>query len=406
MWRAVPPARPHHGDVARRASSPPSEAKPSVSPAPACTRKRSRGVRAIGRGVIRRTSNPAFGSAAQQLWMGRAAEADRLRAVLLEHPHDVDAAIGLGTALTRGNRTTEAIAVLEATRADAGENADFFRRPCSRAYRHEGRPREARDLFVQALPAGAGRPRHPRRAGGGPAHLRSLRGLRGVRGNDARGRRELARRNADPEPACERSAPPSTEWPGCGAAMAGRTPSSAAARGARGKGTVLSATALGGPATRACPSSRYRRTLTQHSGSWELGGGVRLAPFRHDGRDGTFRDRRLGYRHGRWRLDARYTYSPIVIRAVGEDGRRQLILLRGLRRQWRRVWITGSYAHESRELDVLTADRVGSSRRGHRVGRRPDSHTVAPDPAFDVGAPVAFRRPDDRSVHVPLVRHF
>ena len=85
-----------------------------------------------------------------QLWMGRAPEAEStFRAVLLEHPKDVDARIGLGTALLRSNRTDEAIAVLEATGVDAGANPDVFA-ALARANRQAGRPRAARDLFVEA----------------------------------------------------------------------------------------------------------------------------------------------------------------------------------------------------------------------------------------------------------------
>ena len=63
---------------------------------------------------------------------------------------------------------------------------------------------------------------------------------------------------------------------------------------------------------------------------------------------------------GRWRR-TRDTRTPD--RHSSRRGGRPATIrssLRGLRRQWRRVWIYGSYAHGAESFDVLTADRVSS----------------------------------------------
>jgi YaiO family outer membrane protein len=294
-----------------------------------------------------------------QLWMGRAGEAEStFRAVLLEHPRDVDARIGLGAALTRSNRTDEAIAVLEATRADAGENADFFA-ALARAHRHAGRPRAARDLFVQAHRLA-------------PDDRDILDGLEAVRrtydhfvslegytetipddgGNAADGTLTLSLR-ASERLRLDGAARLQSRSGGTDSLFGG------GAQWRAGRGTILSASARGGPGNQSLPVLSVSTELTQYSGSWELGGGVRLLHF--ETTDVTALSATAAWdTGGRWRLDARYTYSRSSFEPSGRMAGDHSVLLRGLRRQWRRVWLAGSYAHGAESFDVLTADRVGS----------------------------------------------
>jgi hypothetical protein len=284
--------------------------------------------------------------------MGRAAEAEStFRAVLLEHPHDVDAAIGLGTALTRGNRTTEAIAVLEATRADAGENADFFA-ALARAYRHEGRPREARDLFVEAHRLA---PDDPDILDGLEAVRRTYDHFVGFEGyvetmpedggNSGDGTLTLSLRASD-----------RLRFDGVARLRSrdGGTDSLFGAARGRGKGTVPRQP-RSAVSNQSLPILSVSTDLTQHSGP-ELGGGVRLLHF-DDGRDGTFRDRRLGYRRplapGRAVHVLTSSFEPsggrsaTIDPAVGPAPPVAARLDHGLLRARPRA-------------DVLTADRVGS----------------------------------------------
>ena len=64
-----------------------------------------------------------------QLRMGRTEEAEAgFSAVLREHPADVDASVGLGSALTRRDAWSEALAVLLEAAPRGGENSDPFGR--------------------------------------------------------------------------------------------------------------------------------------------------------------------------------------------------------------------------------------------------------------------------------------
>ena len=294
-----------------------------------------------------------------QLWMGRAAEAEStFRAVLLEHPEDVEARIGLGTALLRINRTDEAMTVLEAARADAGENADLFA-ALARAHRQAGHPRVARDLFVEAHRLA-------------PHDADILDGLEAVRrtydhfvllegyaetipdddGHAGDGTLTLSLRASD-RLRLEGTARLQDRSGGTDSLLGG------GAQWRAGRATILTATALGGADNQSLPVLSVSADLTRYSASWEVGGGWRLLHF--ETTDVTALSANVAWdTGGRWRLDTRYTYSRSSFEPSGRTAGDQSVLVRGLRRQWRRVWITGSYAHGAESFDVLTADRVGS----------------------------------------------
>ena len=294
-----------------------------------------------------------------QLWMGRAAEAEStFRAVLLEHPRDVDARIGLGTALLRSNRTDEAIAVLEATRADAGENADLFA-ALARAQRQAGRPRAARDLFVQAHRLA---PDDPDILDGLEAVRRTYDHFVGFEGY-AETIPDAGGNSADGTLTLSLRASERLRLDGVARVQgrSGETDSlfGGGAQWRAGRATILSATVLGGPDNQSLPVLSVSTELTQYSGSWELGGGIRALHF--ETTDVAALSATAAWdAGGRWRADARYTYSRSSFEPSGRTAGDHSVLLRGLRRQWRRVWIAGSYAHGAESFDVLTADRVGS----------------------------------------------
>jgi YaiO family outer membrane protein len=126
-----------------------------------------------------------------------------------------------------------------------------------------------------------------------------------------------------------------------------------------GKGTLLSTTVLGGPNNESLPAFSAAGQVTQYSGSTEVSGGARFLRFATT--DVTALSAGAAWDEGaRWRTDARYTYSRSAFESSGETTGDHSILLRALRRQWRRVWVEGSYAHGAESFDVLTADRVDS----------------------------------------------
>jgi YaiO family outer membrane protein len=293
------------------------------------------------------------------LWMGRAAEAEStFRAVLVEHPNDVEARIGLGTALLRINRTDEAIAVLEAARADAGENADLFA-ALARAQRQAGHPRAARDLFVQAH----------RLAPDDPDILEGLEAVRrtydhfvlfegyaetipdesgsAIDGTLTLSLRASERLHLDGTARVQhRSGGTDTLFGG-------------GAQWLVGSATLLSATVLGGPDNQSLPLFSISADVTQFSGSWELGGGLRHLHFETTdvaalSANGAWHTGRRG------RLEARYTYTRSSFEPSGRAAGDHSVLFRALRQQWRRVWIYASYAYGAESLDVLTADGFGS----------------------------------------------
>jgi len=293
-----------------------------------------------------------------QVWLGRPAEAEStFRAVLRDDPKRVDARIGLGSALLRGHRTDEAIAVLEAARADAGEHADLFA-ALARAYRQAGRPRAARDLFAQAH----------RLAPDDPDILDGLEAVRRTYdhfvlfegyaetipddGHAGDGTVTLSLRASD-RLRLEGTARLQDRDGGKDSLFGGGVQVRA------GRATILTATALGGADNQSLPTLSASADLTQYSGSWEVGGGWRLLHF--ETTDVTALSANIAWdTGGGWRLDTRYTYSRSSFEGSGSTAGDHSILLRGVRRQWRRVWITGSYAHGAESFDVLTADRVGS----------------------------------------------
>jgi len=294
-----------------------------------------------------------------QLWMGRPAQAEStFRAVLREHPEEVEARIGLGTALLRSNRTNEAMAVLEAARAEAGENADLLA-ALARAHRQAGDPRAARDFFVQAH----------RLAPDDPDILDGLEAVRRTYdhfvllegygetipdddGHAGDGTLTLSLRASD-RLRLDGTARLQHRDGGTDSLFGGGFQLRA------GRATVLSATALAGANNQSLPVLSVSADLTQYSGSWELGGGWRLLHF--ETTDVTALSANVAWdTGGGWRLDGRYTYSRSSFEPSGRTAGDHSFLVRGLRRQWRRVWLTGSYAHGAESFDVLTADRIGS----------------------------------------------
>jgi hypothetical protein len=65
-------------------------------------------------------------------------------------------------------------------------------------------------------------------------------------------------------------------------------------------------------------------------------------------------------RGGRWRADARYTYSRSTFTGSGEVSGDHSVMLRDTWRGWRRVWIDTTYAYGIESFEDLTADRLGS----------------------------------------------
>jgi YaiO family outer membrane protein len=294
-----------------------------------------------------------------QLWMGRTNDAEAtFRAILQEHPADVDARIGLGSTLTRTNRTDEAIALLESTRADAGENADLSA-ALARAYRNAGRPRAALEQFARAHELA---PNDPDILDGLEAVRRTYDHSIAVAGYGETAP-DAGWDSGDGAITLRLRANERLYFAGAARMHRGNGVSDSQLGGGleyrAGKGTLFSTMVLGGPGNESLPEFSAEAQVTQYSGTLEIGAGVRVLKFATT--DVTALSASAAWDEGgRWRSDARYTYSRSSFEPSDRTAGDHSILLRALRRQWRRVWIETAYAHGAESFDVLTADRVDS----------------------------------------------
>jgi hypothetical protein len=99
--------------------------------------------------------------------------------------------------------------------------------------------------------------------------------------------------------------------------------------------------------------------VIHYAGTLEVGGSVRAMFF--DGVDVTAVSPLLSWdAGGRWRFDARYTYSHSRFDTTEESVGNHSLMLRETWREWRRVWVTGVYAYGIESFEDLTVDRVSS----------------------------------------------
>ena len=238
----------------------------------------------------------------------------RVPRVLLEHPSDVDARIGLGAALTRRNAWREALDVLLDAEKDAGANADLFA-ALARAYRRAGDDRRALEYYERAK---ALAPDDPDVVDGFEATTRRVRPCDRDRGV-WRGRRQrhAVRRHWWQRCASCRGCV-SRAWRACSAGPDRLTRWAAAVRSGESiaRPTWLFS-ATGGSGNTSLPTSDLTVYVVNYAGVFEIGASLRRLSF--TGVDVIAASPQLAWdTGGRWRLDGRYTYSRSSFDATGE----------------------------------------------------------------------------------------
>ena len=99
--------------------------------------------------------------------------------------------------------------------------------------------------------------------------------------------------------------------------------------------------------------------VVNYTGAFEVGGSIRRLSFTDA--DVIAASPLLAWdTGGRWRFDARYTYSRSSFDATGESSGDHSVLLRETWRGWRRVGVNVAYAYGIESFEDLTADRLQS----------------------------------------------
>ena len=287
------------------------------------------------------------------LRMGRTEEAEAgFRAVLLEHPSDVDASIGLGAALTRRNAWKEALAVLLEVEPKAGANADLFG-ALARAYRRAGDDRRALDYYTRAKRLA---PADPDVVDGFEAtahaygHSVAFEGFGEAGASDARSGAVAAVMRIRPRLRVEGLARVHRR------AGTSETLVGGGARWRVKRSTDVAVLWTGGSDNTSLPTGDLMTAVLHYVGVFEIGGSVRRMSF--DGVDVIAASPLLAWDTGRWRLDARYTFSQSSFDATSESSGDHSVLLRETWRGWRRVDVNVAYAYGIESFEDLTADRL------------------------------------------------
>ena len=288
-----------------------------------------------------------------QMRMGRSEAAEAgFRAVLLEHPSDVDASIGLGAALTRRNAWKEALAVLLEVEPTAGANADLFG-ALARAYRRAGDDQRALDYYTRAKTLA---PADPDVVDGFEAtahaygHSVAFEGFGEAGASDARSGAVAAVVRIRPRLRVEGLARVHRRAGTSDVVVGG------GARWRVERSTDVAVLWTGGSDNTSLPTGDLMAAVLHYVGVFEIGGSVRRMSF--DGVDVIAASPLLAWDTGRWRLDARYTFSQSSFDATSESSGDHSVLLRETWRGWRRVDVNVAYAYGIESFEDLTADRL------------------------------------------------
>jgi len=279
------------------------------------------------------------------------------RSVLRDHPTDVDARIGLGAALMRKGAWRDALAILVDAEREAGENADLFA-TLARAYRRGGDDRRALQYFARAkvlAPADADVVSGFESTAQAYGHSIGLEGYGEHLSPDtdaASGTlmltvRAMERLHVEANARVQQRAGSSDAIGGGGV------------RWRAGRATTVGVHAAGGPGNTFLPTSDVSGDVVQYTGNFEVGGGLRRLSFA--AADVVAASPVLAWdAGGRWRLDARYTYSHSSFTATGDTSGDHSVLLRDTWRGWRRVALNLAYAYGIESFEDLTADRLSA----------------------------------------------
>jgi hypothetical protein len=280
----------------------------------------------------------------------------QFRSILHDHPADIDAQIGLANALLRRNAWAEALEILQRAAPGAGDNADLFG-ALGRAYRRAGDDRLALAYFARAktlAPGDADVVAGYEATAFAYGHSVLFDGFsepasadHALSGTLAVSWRATPRLHVEAAARAQRRARASDALAGGGI------------RVRAGRATIAGAQVLGASGNESLPNLDASGNVVHYAGAFELGVNVRALSFAAV--DVAAASPLFAWdTGGRWRLDARYTYSRSRFAAAGQSSGDHSILLRQTVRGWRRVWLNGSYAYGIESFEQLTADRIGS----------------------------------------------
>ena len=292
------------------------------------------------------------------LRLGRTAEAEAgFRSVLQERPGDVDASIGIGMALTRRGAWEQALAILREAEPAAGANADLFS-ALARAYRRAGDDSRAREYFARAR---ALAPDDPDIASGYEAVARIV-GHSIASDGFVEGGAPGARA-ASGAFAMDVRVVPALRLNGTVRVQDRSGVSDMVAGGGVwwrfARATTASARAVGGRGNVSLPTRDLSGDVMHYAGIAEIGGSIRQMSFA--GAEVTAASPTLSLDPGgRWRLDARYTYSYSRFDDSGEASGDQSVMVRPTWRGWRRLSLNAAYAYGIERFEDLTVDKVGA----------------------------------------------
>jgi hypothetical protein len=126
-----------------------------------------------------------------------------------------------------------------------------------------------------------------------------------------------------------------------------------------GRATTILARAMGGSGNSSLPNADMSADVIQQAGVFEAGGSVRVLSF--TGTNVLALSPVVSVdRGGRFRLDARYTYSRSFFDLTGETSGEHSALVRPTWRAWRRIALSATYAYGIENFEDLTADRLSA----------------------------------------------
>ena len=301
---------------------------------------------------------PTYDDAARLARQDRVDEAIAMFEQIVEqHPTDVDARVGLGSALIRAGHWRRALEILRATEPDAGENADLFA-ALARAYRRSGDDERA---FLYYRRARALAPDDPDVVAGYESttqaygHWLSVEGFGQRFDSDSRVASGMLTASIRVHPRLHVIGE---------ARVQDNTASTDHAVGGGvdwrvGRATTATIVALGGSGNTSLARTDTAAELRHYAAAFELGASVRAMSFA--GSQILALSPIVAWdRSGRWRFDGRYTYSHSSFSASGQSSNDSSAYVRETWRATRRVSVSGTYAYGIESFETLTADRVGS----------------------------------------------
>ena len=289
---------------------------------------------------------------------GRPRDAETgFRSVISDHPSDLDAHIGLGNALLQRGKWPEALALLQEIERDAGENSDLFG-ALGRAHRRAGDDQRALEYFgraktlapndldaVSGFEAAAQAYGHALTFEGFGEHLST--------GTDTGSGELRVRLRAMPRLHVEGTARVQ-QRAGVSDALGG-----GGLLWRAGRATTVGIRAFGGSGNSMLPTTDVSADVVHYAGVFEAGGSIRRLSFASD--EVVAASPLLAWDPGgRWRSDARYTYSRTSFGSTDQTAGDHSVLLRETWRGWRRADLSVAYAYGIESFEDLTADRLGA----------------------------------------------